>query len=173
MEKMDKKILFVEVQRQNQKWIWFLLIVVGATILFGSIQQIIFNKPFGTHPVPDWGFIPLFGLVALFYYLLFESRLYTEISREGIRYRYKPFHRKARVLRWDQISECYVRLYSPVKEFGGWGVRTAFKGKNVKAFNVSGRVGIQLELRDGQKILIGTNKGKEAEKALKSLQNNR
>lgn len=170
MEKMDKQILFFEVQKQNQKWIWFLLVILGATILFGSIQQIIFNKPFGTHPVPDWGFIPIFALLSLAYYLLLGSRLYTEIGPDWIRYQYKPFHRKAKVLRRDQISECYIRLYSPIKEFGGWGIRTSFKGKNGIAFNVSGKVGIQLELKDGRKILIGTNKGKEAQEALKSLQ---
>jgi hypothetical protein len=120
--------------------------------------------------MPDWGFIPLFGLLVLFYYLILGSRLYTEISGDRILYQYKPFHRKAKVIRWDQISECYIRLYSPVKEYGGWGIRTALKRKNGKAFNVSGRVGIQVELKDGSKILIGTNKGKEVEEALKSIQ---
>ncbi len=167
MEKMEKKILFLEVQKQNQKWIWFLIIALCGTILFGAVQQIIFNKPFGTHPMPDWGFIPLFGLLALFGYLLMGSRLYTEIRRDSISYRYAPFHKSANVLTRDQISECYVRFYSPVREFGGWGMRTALNKKNGKAYNVSGKVGIQLELKDGRKILIGTNKGKEAEQALK------
>ncbi len=168
---MEKKILFKEEQKQTQKWIWYLLIVLSATTLFGSIQQIVFNTPFGTHPIPDWGYIPLFGLLFLLSYLVMASRLHTEISRDKIIYQYKPFHRRAKILPWDQVSECYVRLYSPVKEFGGWGMRTAFNGKNGKAYNVSGNVGIQLELKDGKKILIGTNKGKEAENALKSFQN--
>lgn len=167
---MEKQILFSEVQKQNQKWTWFLLVILGTTTLFGSIQQIIFNKPFGTHPMPDWGFIPLFVLLFLFYYLLMGSRLYTEISGEGIILQYRPFHRKAKVIRWDQLSDCYLRIYSPIKEYGGWGLRTAFNGKNGKAYNVSGNIGIQLELKDGNKILIGTKKGKEAEEALKSFQ---
>jgi hypothetical protein len=167
---MDKQILFFEVQKQNQKWIWFLLIILCGTILFGAVQQIIFNKPFGTHPIPDWGYIPLTVLLVIFYYLLMGSHLYTEINENRISYQYKPFHRNAKVLTRDQISECYVRLYSPVKEFGGWGMRTAFNGKKGKAYNVSGKVGIQLELKDGRKILIGTNKGKEAEEALKIFQ---
>lgn len=63
-----------------------------------------------------------------------------------------------------------MRLYRPIKEFGGWGMRTAFNGKNGKAYNVSGNVGIQLELKNGSKTLLGTQKGKEAKSANESLQ---
>lgn len=166
---MEKQIVFKEVQKQTQKWIWFLLVIIGATLIFGSIQQIVFNRPFGTHPAPDWVFIPLFGLLSLLYCLVLGSRLHTEISREGILFQYKPFHRKAKIIRWDQVNDCYIRIYSPIKEYGGWGLRTGFNAKNGKAYNVSGNIGIQLELKDGKKILIGTKKGKEAERSLKSF----
>jgi hypothetical protein len=167
---MEKQILFTEVQRQNQKWIWFLLIILTATLLFGSIQQIVFNRPFGTHPIPDWGYLPFFGVLFLASYLLFGSRLYTEISRNEIRFRFKPFHRKARVIPWEEVSRCYVRLYSPIKEFGGWGIRIAFHRKAGKAYSISGNNGIQIELKNGEKILLGTRKGYEAQKVLKSIQ---
>ena len=167
---MEKQILFSEVQKQNQKWIWFLLIILNATVIFGSIQQIVFNRPFGTHPIPDWGYIPVFGVLFMASYLLFGSRLHTEISSDRILFQYKPFHRKARVISWDEVSRCFVRLYSPVKEFGGWGIRPAFNRNTGKAINVSGNIGIQIELKNGEKILLGTRKDKEVQKVLQSMQ---
>jgi len=167
---MEKQILFTEVQKQNQKWIWFLLIILIATGIFGSIQQIVFNRPFGTHPIPDWGYIPVFGVLAVASYLLFGSRLYTEISSDKIQFQYKPFHRNAKVISWDEVSWCYVRLYSPVKEYGGWGIRPAFSRKIGNAYTVSGNIGIQIELKSGKKILLGTRKDKEAHKVLQSMQ---
>jgi hypothetical protein len=167
---MEKHILFTEVQRQNQKWIWFLLIILTGTLFFGSIQQIVFNRPFGTHPIPDWGYLPFFGVLFLASYLLIGSRLYTEISHDKILFQFKPFHRKARVIYWEEVSRCYVRLYSPLKEFGGWGIRIAFNRKTGKAYNISGNIGIQIELKNGGKILLGTRKGNEVQKVLKSIQ---
>jgi hypothetical protein len=40
-------------------------------------------------------------------------------------------------------------------EYGGWGVK-GFSGKN-RAYNISGNIGLQLTLKNGYKILIGTN----------------
>ena len=41
----------------------------------------------------------------------------------------------------------------------------------VKAINVSGDIGIQLELKNGKKLLIGTQKEAEAKSVLQTYQN--
>jgi hypothetical protein len=51
-------------------------------------------------------------------------------------------------------------------EYGGWGYRVGGKKSGI-AFNVSGNMGVQIELKNGKKILLGTRKPKEAEEALK------
>lgn len=53
-----------------------------------------------------------------------------------------------------------MRTYSPIKEYGGWGYRITLK--NGKAFNVTGNKGIQLVLKSGKKLLIGTQQESEA-----------
>lgn len=166
---MEDKTIFKENQKQNSKWIWFLLIILMLTTILASIQQIIFDKSFGNHPIPNWSFIVIFGLLFIFFYLLRKTTLYTEITPNRILFQYKPFYRKPTIIKWEDVKNCYVRLYSPLKEFGGWGARTAFTGKNGKAYNVRGNIGIQLELKDGGKILIGTQKGKEAEIVINSV----
>lgn len=166
---MKKHVLFSEVQNQTMKWIWFLLLIIALVLLFGAVQQLIFNKPFGTHPAPDWAFIPLFTLVAFFLFLLGSSKLKTEITREGISYQFKPFIKKVKTIKWEEVENCYVRIYSPIKEYGGWGWRTKFTRDGGIAYNVSGNIGIQLELKSGKNILIGTKKGKEVEKVLELI----
>ncbi len=165
---MENKILFKEEQKQKQKWIWFLLIVLIISTLIGAIQQIIFNKSFGTHPIPDWGFFAILGLLLVLFYFLVKSNLYTEITSNYILFHYKPFYHKPIIIKWENVKNCYIRLYSPIKEYRGWGVKKAFNTKNGKAYNVAGNIGIQLELKNGEKILVGTQKGKEAEIAIRS-----
>lgn len=157
--------VFKEVQRQTQKWIYFLLLIILLLFLYGIVQQLVFGKPFGNQPANDWvllvaGLIPL-GLLIF----VRMNILQTEISEQGISYQYKPVHRHERTISWQVIDKCYVREYSPLKEFGGWGFRVSLKDGG-RALNVAGRYGIQLELKDGDKLLIGTRKPEEARRVI-------
>ncbi|MBK8703741.1 MAG: hypothetical protein IPN33_08970 [Saprospiraceae bacterium] len=66
------------------------------------------------------------------------------------------------------MAKVYVRQYKPIAEFGGWGLRYSMSGKG-RALNVSGNMGLQLEFKDGKKLLIGTQKPKEIELVLTNL----
>lgn len=102
--------------------------------------------------------------------LVFTMRLETRIDREGIHYRFFPVHRKQRTILWDQVETITVREYSPIREYGGWGIRIS--PRNGLALNVGGRMGIQLELTNGKRILLGTQKAEEAARIIKLLQRN-
>ena len=56
--------------------------------------------------------------------------------------------------------------YSPLKEYGGWGIKFGFKGK---AYNVSGNKGVKIFLKNGLNIMFGSQKHKDLAKALKSV----
>ena len=141
------------------------LIMVGIFVYL-TVSQLILQRPVGTHPAPDYLLvlfllIPI-GLIVLFYF----TRLETEIRRDGIYFRFPPFIRKTRIYRLEDIKQCYVRKYNPIMEYGGWGYRMAGK-KSGTAFNVSGNMGVQIELKNGKKILLGTKKPDEIREALK------
>jgi hypothetical protein len=53
-----------------------------------------------------------------------------------------------------------------LKEYGGWGIRM---GRNNKAYNVSGNIGIQIIFNDESKLLIGTNEPEEIANVLLRL----
>jgi hypothetical protein len=114
------------------------------------------------------------GVILIFVtMLIFSSTLETRIDEVGITYRFSPIHSKTRNIPWDGLEECGVRKYSPILEYGGWGFRGGIKsklfgiGKNGVAFNVRGKIGIQMKLKDGSKILIGTQKMAQAEEVIK------
>ena len=53
-------------------------------------------------------------------------------------------------------------------EYGGYGMRSGSR-KYGKAYNVSGKTGLQLYLSNGKKLLIGTQNPRQAQKAMEAM----
>ena len=92
--------------------------------------------------------------------LFYSMKMVTTIDEIGIHYQFFPFHITKKTIRWGDMVKCYVRKYNPISEYGGWGLRGSF-GTN-KAYNVKGNMGIPTVLQTTEKVLIGTQKAKEA-----------
>jgi len=163
---MKQSLLFSETQKFKQWWIWVILIGINGTILFGIIQQLFLEQPFGDKPMGNAGLI----ITAVFISLLSVSfrffKLETQIKEDGIYVRFFPLQISFRYYSWVSMSKCVIRQYKPISEYGGWGLRGF--GKN-RALNVSGNVGLQLEFNDGKKLLIGTNKSDELQQIILPL----
>lgn len=163
---MTDEILFQENQKFNQWYIWILLLGVNGLIAYGIIQQVILGKPFGDHPGSNGALLMVFGLTLLIGLLFFKLKLETVITRDGIYVKFFPFYLKFKHYSWEEIQNLYVRKYNPIMEFGGWGLRGF--GRN-RALNVSGNMGLQLELKEGKRLLIGTKKAEELADVIKQL----
>ena len=113
-------------------------------------------------------FVLIMSLMVVASGFIFLFKLTTRVDEKGIHYKFFPFHRKHRTIHWNEISEAYIRKYDPISEYGGWGIKGGKLWNKSKgtAVNVSGDVGIQLELKNGKKLLIGTQKRDEAERVL-------
>jgi hypothetical protein len=105
---------------------------------------------------------------ALILFLFNMMRLYSRIDGNGVSFRYVPFIRQ-RSYNWNDIEKVWVRKYKPITEFGGWGIKSINRAKKGIAYNVWGNKGLQLELKNGKKILIGTQKADEMAAFLKRL----
>lgn len=70
----------------------------------------------------------------------------------------------------ERNRKAYVRKYDPIGDYGGWGLKggALWNSKKGKAINVSGDIGIQLELKNSKKLLIGTQKEAEARRVLET-----
>lgn len=160
-------MFFKEVQKFRQVWIWLLLIGINGLFVWGFVQQIIFGIPWGNKPTDNTTFLVLLIIPISVNILILWLRLETEINENGIYYRFIPFHFKRQTIYWTDVEKIYVRQYKPIVEYGGWGIRGSFG--NGKAYNVSGNMGLQIELKNGKKILLGTKKSKELEVFLQKM----
>lgn len=99
-------------------------------------------------------------------FLIGNMSLSTRIDDQGIQYRFFPFHLSYRKVRWSELEKCFIREYNPITEYGGWGYRISFSRKKGTAHSVNGNIGLQLEMKDGKKILLGTQKKAEMEQTI-------
>ena len=106
-------------------------------------------------------------IILLLVVLLFINlKLKTRIDEEGIYYQFFPFHLSFKFAAWNTISKCHIRKYNALSEFGGWGLKFNFFKKKGKSFTTKGNIGLQLELTNGKKILIGTQHKEELQRTL-------
>ena len=164
MEAQEKPVLFWEKQRFTQKWIWILLLTPLLFPLVGLLFPNISNELFMFNASGLLINIGVFLSILLLFSFWFE--LNTEIYTDGIYVRFRPFHRKPRFYPWSEIAHCEVRKYKPLLEYGGWGLRM---GSGGTAFNVRGNLGLQLVIKGGKRVLIGTQKATELAGVLKSI----
>ena len=162
---LNNKILFTESQRFKQWWLWLILLSFNGLFLFGVFKQVIEKQQFGDNPMSNEGLLTATVLTIIITILFVNYRLDTKIKTDGIYVRFFPFHIKFKHYTWDKLTKSFVRQYSPLTEYGGWGLRLGLFG-NGKAFNVSGDKGLQLEFTDNKKLLIGTNRPEELTETL-------
>jgi hypothetical protein len=146
--------IFSESQRFRQWLIWILVAIGPVIFTWAVIQQLVLDIPFGNNPSNDTVLVILtviFGIA--FPLFLYRTGLDTEVGDEGIRIRFWPFHRQPRVFYFTDVENVEAVTYSPLKDYGGWGIRYGTKGK---AYNVRGNQGVVLTLKSGESILIGS-----------------
>lgn len=166
---MEAPILFSEKQRFTQWWVWLIFLGVNGLFIFGVIEQVVLGHQFGDNPIGNTGLLLITGSFFLLTLMFFFSKLETEITKDGLSVRLAPFHIRFKRFGWNQFSKIYVREYSPIAEYGGWGLRYSLSGSG-KAYNMSGRMGLQLEFQNGKKLLIGTKKAEELKGVLEKIQ---
>ncbi len=131
---------------------------------YAFVQQIVLGYPWGTNPGPDWLVWLLWLAIGIgLPVLAHKMDLIVEVWDDHIRIRYVPFVN--RVIPFAEINSVEARTYSPIKEYGGWGIRG---WGQKKAYNVMGNKGVELKLNNSQQIMIGSQKAQALALALKN-----
>lgn len=164
MDETGDGLPFAERQAFRQPWMWVLIIAMALAtsglMLFGLVQQLVLQRPFGQNPDPDSVLIGVAVIVTAFNALmiafLWWVRLETRAEPDGIYIRFPPFLR--RKIPYRNIKSAEARRYSALREYGGWGIRY---GRSGKAYNVSGNEGVQLVLNTGERLLLGSQRANE------------
>ncbi len=172
---MDR-VLFSEMQYFRQWWLWLILLVATAVTIilfvFGIYTQQVLGKQWGTNPASTLSLVLLLilnlllmgGLILLFY----KMCLLVEIRTSGVWFRFPPLSFGWKSYIREEIANYEIRTYCPASEYSGWGIKGT--GKN-RAYNVSGNVGLQLYLKDGKKVLFGTQQKQVIQHAMRKMMN--
>ena len=156
---------FHEIQKFN-KW-WHYLIAGFPVILTGGIALLtslnIIHSKNGENP-SSFLMLPL-GFTVLIFIWFVLLRLKTTINAEGIIVQFAGIPFCKRVIGWNDIKSISLITYSPLSDYGGWGVRYSMSG-NGWCYNVSGDWGIKIIYENGKPFLIGTQQAEEAKKMI-------
>ena len=131
---------FREVQRLDLKWL-----ILSALVLASPLAILLYlNKPFSAVNIVLTILLPLTLL-----YTLYAIRLKTIIDPHRIRIKFFPLAN--RNISWDDVKFVEIVHYGFV---GGWGVRKSPQWGTI--YNTRGSVGLLVELKSGERLVIGT-----------------
>ncbi|RIK23977.1 MAG: hypothetical protein DCC51_01845 [Anaerolineae bacterium] len=163
---MTGNVLYHETQRWRDVW-WVMALVFGLAAIQWWIffVQIVQGIPVGNNPGSDALVIVIwiiFGIGFPVFFLLLK--MVVEVVPGAIIIVFRPFVNR-RIL-MGEIAHLEPKVYRPLREYGGWGVRGI--GGRI-AYNVRGNAGVELTLIDGRRVMIGTqHPGELAEAIYKS-----
>ena len=81
-------------------------------------------------------------------------RMLTLVTPTELRVSFGFLSTYRRVVPADAITGVEVVQYHPIRDYGGWGLRFGRDGERI--FNARGDRGVRLHLRDGSRLLIGS-----------------
>jgi hypothetical protein len=170
--KLESRIPEVKVFRERQYFrqtvLWLFLIVQFLLLLGMFLLKMVWGIQMGNYELSQWELLLFLILISGFCFLFYIMHLETRIDEDGVHFRYFPFQTKMKTIEWNRVQSAFVRKYSPLWEYGGWGLRVNLFGKG-GAYNVSGNYGLQLKYDQGVRFLIGTGRPEELEEILISL----
>lgn len=147
--------LFSEEQQFGQWWLWLILGGGAALVIIPFIYQLVSGNPIGSKPAPNM-VLGAFSLMMLGMLIMFARlKLKTSIDQNMIRMSYGIFGSKK--ISWSDVETVDVVNYG----FVGYGMRLSRNHGTV--YNVDGKYGLFITLKNGKKFTIGTQKKEELE----------
>ena len=148
--------LYFEQQRFRQKWILLICSITPAVLLFPLMVSVLSSGSMPDSAKASFFIFLITAFVAIVIPILLRKvGLDTRVSREGLSFRFVPFHRHERVYSFEYILGVEAVQYSPVRDYGGWGIRV---GRVGMAYNVYGNMGVMVTLKNGKSFLIGSQR---------------
>lgn len=158
------QVVFHEVQPLRQRHTRIVLAVPPVALLFIAVRQIAWHQPWAHPPMSNADLIFLSILLTAVYIRLITVRLVTELRAAELFVGLRGFWRVRRVP-LTIIHSARAVCYDPVSDYRGYGIRSGTHGLGYIAH---GNRGVELELIDGSRLLVGSQRPDEL--AVKILQ---
>jgi hypothetical protein len=147
--------VFNEVQTYRGTWIMYLILLFELPTL---VLLLVFFFRAEDKSEMGTALIVVVSTLLLVFLFILNMKLETRIDDNGVSFRYFPFIRSWRKIEKDRILSIRVINYSPITDYGGWGLKG---NKTAKAYSILGDEGLLISTGEEKKIMIGTSKAKE------------
>jgi hypothetical protein len=159
--------IFREAQRPRHWYFWAFLVFLILMIWSMAIYQLLLGIPIGDNPASDLELIVIFILAGvIFPVFLLLTKLEVEVRPDGLFVRFLPLHLRFKKIPLDEVIDVRSVTFSPLRDFGGWGIRY---GDQEKAYTINGRRGVRLTYKDGRGLLIGSLLPEELDMAIRKI----
>jgi len=142
-------------------WAWWVHPLIGLTFISALIPIVEFWRGnVGPGPgqmsvgVAAFCLLLGLGLPGAIYGLMGQLR--TRVTAEGIQIFWGFLNVVKKSIPFEQIEKAEPVTYSPMGEFGGWGIRMG--GNKKKAWTVRGNRALLLHLKDGTRFYLGSDR---------------
>jgi hypothetical protein len=155
-------------EEQNFDWRIYALFAVLELLAWVGLIWYTYRALDADAPFRAWGIpipvLAIVGLLLLAVVVVGLLRMTTEVtpSELSVWFGWVPVYR--RVVSVDAIRRLEVVTYRPIADYGGWGIRHGRDGERV--LSARGDRGVRIELSDGTRLLIGSQRPEELALAL-------
>lgn len=158
-------ILFTETQKFSFWWLWLLLGSITLLPIYGIYKQVILGVPFGSKPSSDLVLYFTLLLMLAVLFLFWKMVLKTEITDDYISIKFYPFVDTR--FQWSDIISREIVNYG----FVGYGIRIGTTYGTV--YNTRGNKGLSIQLKNGKKYCIGTQREVELKSVIDQMNQNK
>jgi hypothetical protein len=161
---MDQKILFSETQQVGKNKIWLLILLAPAILLGILAWQLISGEPVGHNPMSNSSLMMLSVIyLAPAIWVLNKVKFRTRIDAEKIAFGWNIPSKDLNEISVTNIKEMRIIRY----RFVGYGYRLSKLYGTV--YNVRGDLGLQIIGKNGERLLIGTERPDELKEVIKKI----
>ena len=158
---MDSRTKPIYTERSS--WSGWILVVFWGSMFIAMVTVSV--APGESDQERFWGMVVL-GVVAVAVQLLVAGlsvRLYRDHLVVGL----GSLGLISKSVRYDRIVRTESVTYSPIREFGGWGIRWGKDGK--KVWSARGNHAVVLHLRDGTRLYVGSDSPHRLEERIRAV----
>jgi hypothetical protein len=158
-------LIYKEEQSYRGTWLMYLLLMIEIPTI-SLVSFIIWRTEKDSNTaLLSIGLLIL--ILSMVFFFLMSLKLETRIDSYGVKFKFFPFINQWRTLSKGDIKTIGVINYSPLTDYGGWGLKG---NRTTKAYSILGDQGILIDIGQKKKILIGTQKGSELKSYLEDWQ---
>jgi hypothetical protein len=157
--------LFHEEQPFRQLRLRILTAIPSVVMTLLAVWQVGLGQHLGKEPMSDGSLIGWAIFLWLVYLRLVTVKLVTELRQGELRVRMRGLWRSHRIPLSD-VKSVQASTFDAARDWGGYGIRSTRRGT---AYLAGGDQGVELEMKNGAVVLIGSRRSSELAQKIVSV----